>query len=75
MKRRSRILVTDPLPFPRNEERRSVFVTRFCASSAAKHEFETPAKRAIAAEKTWQRAKQLSLVSITTSEAEFLLFD
>lgn len=66
--------IVNNLPTPRDEERRSKFVKRFVSDQDVKNEFGTMSRRLAAAELAWNQAKNRSLVSIVTSEGEFLLF-
>lgn len=61
-------------PTPRDMEARSLFNSRFGAADVVRSKWPTPVKRMLAAERAWAAAKRESLVSISTSEDQFLLF-
>lgn len=69
-----RRIVTDPLPRPREVESKSEYLMRFQADKGVKQAYDSPARRTVAAEAAWSRAKDQSMVSITTSYDSFLLF-
>lgn len=69
-----RRILTDHLPRPMDCERKSSFIVRFTADPDTKRAYDTPSRRLLGAEQAWARAKAASIVSISTSEDQFLLF-
>lgn len=61
------------VPVPRDLEPRSEWEARFNSSDVVRSKYPTPIKRKLAAEQAWRAAKKNSLVSIVTSEDQFLL--
>lgn len=61
-------------PRPFNCERRTDFLKRFVSDQWVKTAYPTVAKSTLAAEREWLRAKRDSLISVTTSVDQFLLF-
>lgn len=62
------------LPTPRDMEPLSAFKIRHGSDELVRSKYPTPTKRMLAAQQAWMTAKAKSLVSIYTSEDEFLLF-
>lgn len=61
------------LPVPRDMEPLSEYRVRFNSHDLVRSKWPTPIKRHIAAMRSWEVAKRASLVSITTTEDQFLL--
>lgn len=59
---------------PYELERKQDYIDRCLKDRRIKSEY-TPIKARIAAEREWSRAKSRSVVSVTTVEGEFLMFD
>ncbi len=69
---RSRI-VAEQFPRPLELERHEDYIDRVTSNKGVRTLFG-PIKSRVLAEREWNRAKDRSLVSITTSEGSFLLF-
>jgi hypothetical protein len=62
------------LPFPQDEETKSEFAARWNKHKAVLATYPSPAARHVALNRTWEKAKAQSLVSITTEADEVVLF-
>lgn len=63
-----------PYPRPRDLELREDYIARFMEDEQVQASYRAPVKARIAAEREWARAKAQSMVSVTTSFGESLMF-
>lgn len=76
MSKIKRVVKTGPvLPKPRDLEAKTDFVRRFVIDPYVIVTYPTKVKRLLSAERAWAKAKAESLVSVTTSLDQFLLFN
>jgi hypothetical protein len=59
---------------PFDLEYKEVFINRFCKSFDARATFKNKLDRILVANEIWDAAKKKSLVSVSTSREEYLLF-
>lgn len=55
-------------------ESREHYIARFMEDEQMQAAYRMPLKLRVAAEREWQRAKSQSMVSVTTSKGQFLMF-
>jgi alpha-N-acetylglucosamine transferase len=60
--------------FPFDLENREIFINRFVKSFDARGAFRNKLDRILVANQIWENCKQESLISVTTSKEEYLLF-
>jgi hypothetical protein len=75
MKKFSKELLTSINIKPFDLEYREIFIKRFTKSFDARATFKNKLDRILAADQIWENSKANSLVSISTSREEYLLFN
>lgn len=62
------------VPAPREWEMKTAYLARIDKDKATVRAYPTVAKRHLMAERRWAKAKRESIVSVSTSKGEVLLF-